>query len=568
MAADKRAVILAVKGAGRHGVVLFLLLLAAALLLPCLPAEGSSAAAVKVTAGTLNLRSGPGTSYEALGKLSAGTTVHVLHREEEWLLVTLDNDSSGWVAGQYTEFCASMVDRLPSPLHNSIEVQASLLNIRSGPGLEFETMGQLQHGSTTTAYFQQGDWLLVKLHDGSTGWLAHRYTSFDETAVQAAESAGEENDSAVEEAVLTGEREDEKEGDSREEEELPKYRVTVTASALRVREGPGLDYTQAGTLPGDTLVDVLQEKKDWLQVLLPEGEEGWIAGWHTSKLPEEEKKDTTEEVLFKLVSVNVDALRVRSGPGLEYEQSGRVSRGNSLLVLEEEKGWYNVKLPCGGLGWVCGDYVDAGKITSAKSGNPGLPESGGTATDSLDSSSLTIVIDPGHGGNDAGSTGFSGLKEKDVNLKVSRHLAELLQEKGFHTVMTRSSDKNIGLAERVELAENAGADLFISIHANAHPNSYTSGTETYYVPGRDTSTSSFSLASLIQEEVSRAYRLPSRGVKKANFHVIRETSMPAVLVELAFLSNAVDETILRSQECRELGAAVITRAVLRHYNLL
>ena len=79
----------------------------------------------------------------------------------------------------------------------------------------------------------------------------------------------------------------------------------------------------------------------------------------------------------------------------------------------------------------------------------------------------TVVVDPGHGGRDPGATGIGGLREKDVNLRLSRLLASRLEAAGFHVVLTRDKDERLDLEQRTAIAEAAGADLFISIHANA-----------------------------------------------------------------------------------------------------
>jgi N-acetylmuramoyl-L-alanine amidase len=93
----------------------------------------------------------------------------------------------------------------------------------------------------------------------------------------------------------------------------------------------------------------------------------------------------------------------------------------------------------------------------------------------------TVVIDPGHGGRDPGATGLGGVREKDVNLRLSRLLEERLLERGFDVVLTRDSDRSLDLEERTAIAEAAGADLFVSIHANASRRKRVKGIEIYYL---------------------------------------------------------------------------------------
>jgi N-acetylmuramoyl-L-alanine amidase len=197
------------------------------------------------------------------------------------------------------------------------------------------------------------------------------------------------------------------------------------------------------------------------------------------------------------------------------------------------------------------------------------------------SARVKIVLDPGHGGDDPGAMGFA--VEKDVTLTISRHLARLLEERmGATVVLTRNSDRTLPLAARTARANSEGADLFVSIHANANPRGRLHGVETYYLdphgdhatlrlasmengldllhPSRDKAGLRYILSDLVQvgkmEEsaglagaVQRSVvrRLQSRyrgvvdlGVKRGPFYVLVGAYMPCVLVETAFLTHPVE----------------------------
>ena len=530
-----------------------------------IPAASSVAGAVsspvhtEVQVNLLNLRTGPSTVYTRIQGLPFGTPLEVLFQEKEWLLVRLKDGTTGWVDGKYTGFTSNLADKLPPVIGEKATVTVNLLNVRLGADLNYQRINQLHLYDTVTVYFHEGDWVLIRLGDETSGWVYREYTSFTpqaagtEPQIPDINAASETPPSAPHQQLTSAE----------EEEQYP-YHVIVTSTPLRLREQPQLNSTPLGELTKDMVLIVLDKtKEDWLQVELPDGRQGWVAGWCTQKLEEDnknsEKKGT--DPLIRLAAVTADILRVRSGPGLDYTQIGRVFCGNHLLIQQEQNGWYYVRTPTGQYGWVSSEYTTPVNIVSR--GN-----SSAKAYDVTQYQNITVVIDPGHGGQDKGATGISGLKEKNVNLTVALYLEELLRARGFNVVMTRKNDTSLTLAERAALAEKAKADLFISIHANASLyNKYASGTETYYYQNKKTSPQSLYLASLIQQEVSAALKLPSLGVKKAPFHVLRETSMPAALVELAFLSNAVDETILASDHCLKLAAEALYRAVLRYYNL-
>lgn len=165
-----------------------------------------------------------------------------------------------------------------------------------------------------------------------------------------------------------------------------------------------------------------------------------------------------------------------------------------------------------------------------------------------------VVIDAGHGNQDPGAIGVTGKKEKDFNLQIALKVQKLLeQEPNIDVVMTRTSDTFLELKERAKIANDLKADVFISIHANSGP-STASGTETYYY--RE---SSKALASALHKEIVQAVGLQNRGVKYGNFHVIRETSMSAALLEVGFLSNRTDESKLFDPATQDrVAAAIVT----------
>ena len=164
-----------------------------------------------------------------------------------------------------------------------------------------------------------------------------------------------------------------------------------------------------------------------------------------------------------------------------------------------------------------------------------------------------IVIDPGHGGSDPGATSVAGRYEKDLNLSVAKKLSQGLNDLGYNVVMTRDSDTSLGLYERSNLANDSYADLFISIHGNslAKGNDLISGIEVYYWPANKSQIKledQYPFAKSIHDELIKATGAISRGIKTNSYVVIRETRMPAVLIELGFLSNPAEESLLYSED--------------------
>lgn len=234
---------------------------------------------------------------------------------------------------------------------------------------------------------------------------------------------------------------------------------------------------------------------------------------------------------------------------------------------------------------------------------PGADAAAGSAGEAQRWRLDTVVIDAGHGGHDKGAVGHNGLLEKDINLSVALKLGAYLEERlGVNVVYTRKDDRFITLRDRGKIANQAGGKLFISIHSNASRNRDAYGTETFFlgtdkteaarrVMERENSVikleenpeiyeqydeqslivqtlaqsaylrSSEQLASLIEEQFVTRVGRTSRGVKQARFYVLWGASMPAVLVELGFITNAREAAFLRTDIGQDYLASAIFRAV-------
>ena len=191
--------------------------------------------------------------------------------------------------------------------------------------------------------------------------------------------------------------------------------------------------------------------------------------------------------------------------------------------------------------------------------NPTAPDS-----PAPEAAPLRIVIDAGHGGRDRGATGLAGMLEKDVNLELAQALGRrLTRTLGARVTYTRTDDHFVSLGRRIRLANASRADLFISVHANAHSSEQVHGVETYAMrrSGR-----SARLAQLVQSEVIRSLRrrhpaVKSLGVKAARFRVLRGVTMPAVLIETGFLTHEIEARRLKSVAYRQDLIAGIVRGV-------
>jgi N-acetylmuramoyl-L-alanine amidase len=229
----------------------------------------------------------------------------------------------------------------------------------------------------------------------------------------------------------------------------------------------------------------------------------------------------------------------------------------------------------------------------------------------LDETIDVIVVDAGHGGTDYGAIGGKGTREKDVALSIARYLARLIRkDKRFKVVMTRDEDKTMTLENRADIANRAKADLFISIHANANPKPSVRGWNVFFLaPAKNDSarataqfensvflreiaepekdgkdkpemdnadpvlgilnemimtefqTESHEFALMCDKSLRKKVKIPARGVDQAGFFVLNKVFSPSVLVETGFISNPVEEKLLKSSDYQQNMAEAIYEAV-------
>ena len=178
---------------------------------------------------------------------------------------------------------------------------------------------------------------------------------------------------------------------------------------------------------------------------------------------------------------------------------------------------------------------------------------------------LKFAIDAGHGGSENGAIGCLGDKEKDINLAIAKNLEKLLVEAGAEVFLTRNNDDEISLSDRVSLANKQKCDIFVSIHNNALPDaaatSQRSGTSTYYYYPQ-----SKSLAKSMQNTLVKELRLCDDGLKAESFAVIRNTEMPAILIEVGYMIVPEDNAKLITAEFQQKAAVAIKKGLENYLN--
>jgi N-acetylmuramoyl-L-alanine amidase len=327
---------------------------------------------------------------------------------------------------------------------------------------------------------------------------------------------------------------------------LPAYanmsssQVTVIASQLNVREDADISSNIIGLIHRGDTFEVIQTKNDWDQVKWRNNQTGWIYNAYVTS--------------NKNIEATVDAfvLNVRKQPSLSSAIAGQLTSGSKITVTEEQGGWAKIVSSSGVHGWVYSYYIRKNEAVTQQtvsapaktndiesSKTSGSSAAGQTSTDpSQPLKGKTIVLDPGHGGVDSGTTSITGTHEKDLTLATALAVEQKLKNAGVNVIMTRDHDTYISLKQRSDLSNRLHADAFLSFHYNWSNDPSINGlTDFYYSQSKDQS-----LAAEILNRVENTTGLKDMGTKFDDLYVLRNNSQPSVLIELGFLSNKQDES--------------------------
>ncbi|WP_419155401.1 N-acetylmuramoyl-L-alanine amidase [Weissella minor] len=243
---------------------------------------------------------------------------------------------------------------------------------------------------------------------------------------------------------------------------------------------------------------------------------------------------TTTTVLLhrEQVTVKISNIPVHTKRGVSAPSAGVLNRGEHLQILKRDNGWYQIRREDESEVWVAGWLVERtqplDKITPL--------------------SEATVVLDPGHGGSDAGAISNGGDYEKKYTLELGQAVRKELEKQGTRVIMTRSTDKLVELANIPTVAEKNQADMFISFHFDSSPQSNSaSGFTTYYYHENN---GSLDLARDVNKAIApnMPKDMPNKGEEFGDFLVIRENSVPAILMENGYINSNKDLKHMKSKE--------------------
>lgn len=323
----------------------------------------------------------------------------------------------------------------------------------------------------------------------------------------------------------------------------------ITTNQLNIRGGPGTDFDIIGQADTDETFPIVTTQNDWVQIQLGD-QTGWVLNEYISiEHASGEQTDTGKQKSEKKneppssIVIQFDHTQVRQGPSTDEEIIYFADKNTKYDVISKEGSWYEIS--DGDVnGYVFKELVQQNQAAEA----PGLKNK-------------TIVIDAGHGGQDVGAIGATGVYEKDVVDLTAKHLEQELSMLGMDVYITRPEDKFVSLASRSALSNVMETDAFISLHYNSVPEMpNVSGVETYYYSEQNNQ-----LANYVQQEIIKETDSTDRGATQGDFAVLRQNFKPAILIELGFISNKEDEALLYTNAYQQKIVSGIANGLRKYF---
>ncbi|MBM7584802.1 N-acetylmuramoyl-L-alanine amidase [Bacillus pakistanensis] len=476
----------------------------------------------QTTVSSLRIRSGPGTANSIIAVLGKGDHVSILDRKGEWLEISSDK-GSGWVHKDYIQTRKKQMKKVDStPIEKVGTISTSALNVRSEPSLNSSVIGTLQKGDTVTVSASVPGWYQIQFGNNEA-WINNQYIQINQNG-----ETGENVDSS---SSLTGK---------------------VTVESVNIRSQGSLNGKVIAKASKGDRFQLLKKENNWYQVELADGQMGWIAGWLIEKNVDStvkedgQSKESTIKILY-------NGTNIRSDANVNASIVKRANSGDVFSIVSSISDWYEIDLGNGQTGFIAGWVVSLNNNQSS-SDSPSPTNRDGTIE------GKTIVLDPGHGGIDSGTTGFRGTLEKQLTLKTAENLYYKLKHAGANVILTRNDDRYLHLNSRVEISHSNSADAFISLHYDSINDSSINGFTTYYYHDYQKE-----LAVAMDQKLGDTLTLRNRGIKKGDFFVIRENSQPSVLIELGYLSNPNEERTVTSSQYQDMAAISLYNGITSYF---
>lgn len=476
----------------------------------------------RILTDEMNVRGGPGLSYPIVGTAKRDQIYPIVSEKEDWVEIQFSSTVKGWVASWLIE-----KKQAEQSVNNEVTSKATNLRIRSGPDTTYEILGVFPNGQKAKASEKNGDWVKIS-YENVTGWVSAQFVA----------------EAPSEEAQPQNENQQNVQSDST---------GTVGVSTLNVRKSPEANSDIVATLNRNTVVSISDEKYGWYEINF-NGMSGWVASHYIVKDPsggqaakinssENADKSITDKASGEYAIIVYEGTNIRSDPSTSSTIIQRAGKGESFSITSSANDWYEIKLENGEKGFIASWVVQVSSDPSEKADLPQAPKQNGSGT----IKNKTIVLDPGHGGHDSGTIGYTGTLEKKLTWKTTELLYHKLQSFGANVYLTRHSDSFVSLQSRVSVSHYRNTDAFVSIHFDAYEDTSIRGSTAYYY----SESKDKQLASDVQAEIAKRSLLENRGVVFGDYFVLRENRQPSILLELGYLSNPQEEVAVSSRSYQE-----------------
>ena len=414
-----------------------------------------------------------------------------------------------------------------------IQVTTDGLNIRKSKDTSSSAniVGTVNKGGKLSVYGVEGDWLKVS-YKGVYAYISKKYAQFLDADGNTLGNVKKQVTTTQDVNVYVKPSTSSKTVSTvKSKVELPVYK-TVNGYYLTVVSG----------LPG-YIVTNSTEDLEMEQPSIPEPAPGPAPEPDPTPNPTPTPPAVSGDLLGR---VTVDNLNIRKEANSTSSVVGKLSKGDYVQVNSINEYWVQVTFE-GQKGYVHKSYLKL------------LNQSGNPLKDRI------IIIDPGHGGKDVGT--ISGTNyEKTITLKVSTLVKNKLEAAGAKVMMTRTGDTFPTLQDRVDFTNTNYGEIFVSIHVNSAQNTAAQGTETYYsVTTGDMYQEDMDLAKFVNNQIVNNLNMKNRDIKEQKYYVIANTIIPAILVELGFLSNSEDRAKLTDDQYIELFAESVFKGISEYY---
>jgi N-acetylmuramoyl-L-alanine amidase len=509
-----------------------------------------------VTGTIVNVREGPGQDIKAQVKI--GQTLPILAEKNGWYQVCVHTGLDGWISGEYF-----------SPIIKNITVTGNTVNLRSGPATTYKQEGQVKAGQALVVLAEKDGWYQVLSPQFKKVWICANYVEEKEIA------------SPV------------------------KGSVVIITNVLNVRQGPGTNYPELTKIGLNERHQALESKNGWYKIKV-NNLEGWVSGDYvefiaetTGETPARDNVAPKEVLIVPLAAEKTFIVVDRAGKpeivleGWSAEEFNLIQEGSTLIFELQGPSTRKYEGKLERLGITRVNVYPRGEKVIVELDFNFQPDSKIGATDAQKKTLIRlgvlpistkglqnrlIVLDPGHasiqpgGGLDPGAIGTRlKLQEKDVNLGVALKLKTILEKAGAKVVMTHTGSTNLTLAQRAGVANSLQADVFVSIHADSGKPGVSGHTTYFYAPSNHNVLGAqraqrLRLATLVQRELVKSGGRRDIGVREENFAVLRETRVPSILVETAFLTDRIEEVLLSQDWFQEKLAEGIANGLRAYFN--